>query len=151
MRRNLSFKAVSRLIVCSLLTFSVCTPTAWAHHGGGTFSATRCFTFTGTVKQVAWTNPHAWLYVQVNKGQGTELWGFEFGSIAGLSRAGFRPRDFAVGSEVTVQAYANRDPTKRTGSASGVTLADGRNVRGGAIAGTTPAGGRQAASCPAFK
>jgi len=152
MGSNLSFKAVSRLVASALLVLGVSAPPVSAHHGGGTFSADRCFKFTGSVRQVAWANPHAWLYVNVDKGKGkTELWGFEFGSIAGLSRAGFRPKDFAVGTKVKVQAYANRDATKHTGSVSGLVLPDGRDVRGGPIAGTAPAGGAQATKCPEYK
>ena len=133
------------------------TSIAWAHHGGGTFDAKRCFVFKGTVKQVAWANPHAWLYVQVEKpGGASELWGFEFGSISGLSRAGFRPSDFAIGTKVTVTGYANRNPEKRTGSANRLVLPDGRDVGGAEIAGTAPAGGpaggaKGAANCPDYK
>lgn len=125
-----------------LSVLCACTSTAWAHHGGGTFDANRCFVFTGTVKQVAWANPHAWIYVQVEKAGGaSELWGFEFGSISGLSRAGYRPADFATGTKVTVTGYANRNPEKHTGSASRLILPDGRDSSGSDIAGTAPAGG----------
>ena len=124
-----------------LLALSICTSTAWAHHGGGTFDASKCFAFKGTVRQVAWANPHAWLYVQVQKPEGTsELWGFEFGTVGSLSRAGFRPSDFAIGTKVSVTAYSNRDMTKHTGSANRLILPDGRDVTGAGIAGTAPAG-----------
>ena len=68
----------------------------------------------------------------------TELWGFEFGTVGGLSRAGFRPSDFATGTKVTVTAYANRDMAKHTGSANRLILPDGRDVSGSGIAGTAP-------------
>jgi hypothetical protein len=125
-----------------LLALSLCTSAAWAHHGGGTFDANRCFAFKGTVRQVAWSNPHAWLYVQVDKPSGAaELWGFEFGTVSGLSRAGFRPADFAQGTKVTVTAFANRAVEKHTGSAKRLILPDGRDVAGSDIAGTAPSGG----------
>ena len=124
-----------------LVALSICTSTAWAHHGGGTFDATKCFAFKGTVRQVAWANPHAWLYVQVQKPDNTsELWGFEFGTVGSLSRAGFRPSDFAIGTKVSVTAYSNRDVSKHTGSANRLILPDGRDVTGAGIAGTAPAG-----------
>jgi hypothetical protein len=155
MRIGYLFKRVGWLsVLCA------CASTAWAHHGGGTFDAKRCFVFKGTVKQVAWTNPHAWVYVEVEKSKGaTELWGFEFGSISSLSRAGFRPSDFAKGTKVTVTGYANRNPEKHTGSANRLVLPDGRDVGGAAIAGTAPAGGATGpagaapapVSCPAYK
>jgi hypothetical protein len=132
-----------------LLALGLCTSPAWAHHGGGTFDATKCFSFKGAVRQVAWANPHAWLYVQVDKpGSAPELWGFEFGTVAGLSRAGFRPSDFAEGTKVSVTAYANRDLVKHTGSANRLVLADGRDVSGAGIAGTAPAGAPPVAYIP---
>jgi hypothetical protein len=81
------------------------------------------------------------LYVQVQKPAGeSELWGFEFGTVGGLSRAGFRPSDFAIGTKVSLTAFANRDVAKHTGSASRLILPDGRDVTGAGIAGTAPAG-----------
>jgi hypothetical protein len=134
-------KASSSKVISWLLALGLCTSPAWAHHGGGTFDATKCFNFKGAVRQVAWANPHAWLYVQVEKPQGgTELWGFEFGTVGGLSRAGFRPSDFAQGTKVSVTAYSNRDLQKHTASANRLVLPDGRDVTGAGIAGTAPAG-----------
>ena len=148
-----------------LLVLSICTSTAGAHHGGGTFDPSKCFAFKGTIRQLAWANPHAWLYVQVQKEAGdSELWGFEFGTVGGLSRAGFRPSDFAIGTKVSVTAYANRDLSKHTGSANRLILPDGRDVTGAGIAGTAPAGTpptaggpppgagpAPAANCPEYK
>jgi len=143
-----------------LLALSLCTSTAWAHHGGGTFDANNCLVFKGTVRQVAWSNPHAWIYVEVEKAKGTsELWGFEFGTVSALSRAGFRPTDFPQGTKVTITAYANRDLEKHTGSANRLILPDGRDVSGSGISGTTPAGGpspgagpaRGTANCPDYQ
>jgi hypothetical protein len=132
-----------------LLVLSMCTSAAWAHHGGGTFDPNKCFAFRGTIRQVAWANPHAWLYVQVLKGTGeSELWGFEFGTVGGLSRAGFRPSDFAIGTKVSVTAYTNRDVAKHTGSANRLVLPDGRDVTGAGIAGTAPAGAPPGAGGP---
>ena len=136
MRNGYSIKKAACLVALGL-----CTTSAWAHHGGGTFDANKCYSFKGTVRQVAWANPHAWLYVQVEKPAGqSELWGFEFGTVGGLSRAGFRPSDFAIGTKVSVTAYANREIEKHTGSASRLILPDGRDVTGAGIAGTAPAG-----------
>jgi hypothetical protein len=130
-----------------LLALGLCTSTAWAHHGGGTFDANKCFAFKGTVRQVAWANPHAWLYVTVDKGAGApELWGFEFGTVGGLSRAGFRPSDFAQGSKVSVVAYSNREVVKHTASVTRLILADGRDVTGAGVAGTAPANAPPAAA-----
>jgi hypothetical protein len=147
MRNDSSIKKVGWLTVLSL-----CTSTAWAHHGGGTFDANKCFVFKGTVRQVAYVNPHAWIYVQVEKpGAASELWGFEFGGLGGLVRAGVKDTDFGKGTKVTVTAYANRAVEKHTASANKVILGDGRQVGGSDIAGTAPAGGTGSANCPDYK
>jgi hypothetical protein len=137
-----------------MLALGLCTSTAMAHHGGGTFDANKCFSFKGAVRQVAWANPHAWLYVTVDKPGGPpELWGFEFGTVGSLSRAGFRPSDFAQGTKVSLVAYSNRDVVKHTASANRLVLPDGRDVTGAGIAGTAPAGAPTAgpANCPDYK
>lgn len=142
-------KHVSRTTAAWLLVLGFGTSTAWAHHGGGTFDPNKCFAFQGTIRQVAWANPHAWLYVQVQKAAGdSELWGFEFGTIGGLTRAGFRPSDFTIGTKVSVTAYTNRDLAKHTGSANRLILPDGRDVTGAGIAGTAPAGAPPGAGAP---
>lgn len=139
------------------LVLCVCSSAAWAHHGGGTFDPKKCFTFQGTVRQVAWVNPHAWIYVEVPKaGAKDELWGFEFGSIPGLVRLGFRPSDFAIGTKVNVTAHVNREIEKHTGSARQLILPDGRTLKGQDVAGATqvgPAGGAPGAAtaeCPDY-
>jgi hypothetical protein len=147
-----------------LLALGLCTSTAWAHHGGGTFDANKCYSFKGAVRQVAWANPHAWLYVTVDKpGSAPELWGFEFGTVGSLSRAGFRPSDFAQGSKVSLVAYSNREVVKHTASVTRLILADGRDVTGAGVAGTAPSNAPApaagagpgaapaAANCPEYK
>jgi len=118
---------------------------ASAHHSGGAFDPNKCFVFKGTVRQLAWANPHSWIYLLVPRPDGsTELWGFEIGTIDTLASEGFRPSDFSRGTKVTVAAHANRDPGKHTGSSSRLVLPNGR-VIGGA-----PAGGGQPVSCPNY-
>lgn len=132
-----------------LMSVGLAVPPVSAHHGGGTFDPNRCFVFTGTVRQLAWTNPHSWIYVTVPRANGaSELWGFEFGTISGLSRAGLRPNNFTAGTRVTVTAHVNRDRTKHTGASSRLVLADGRVVGGADAQGTVPTGATS--NCPAY-
>jgi hypothetical protein len=136
-----SFQKIAKLTACSLAVLGAATSSAWAHHGGGTFDATKCYNFNGTIRQMAWVNPHSWIYIDVTKTDGTkELWGFELSTVSGLSREGFRPEDFVKGSKVTVSGNANRDAKVHTASTRSLKLADGRMVAGGA-AGTVATGG----------
>jgi hypothetical protein len=134
------------------LCAALCASPASAHHGGGAFDPNKCFVFEGTVRQLAWTNPHSWIYVQVKKSNGAnELWGFEFGTVSGLARAGFRPSDFPTGAKVTVTAHVNRDPTRHTGSSSKLVLANGRVIGGAEALGSVPGGpGGPGPGAPAY-
>ncbi len=138
---KLGWRTLSWLVATGLCTSLGGTP-AFAHHGGGTFDPNKCYIFDGAVRQLSWTNPHSWIYVQVNKSNGSnELWGFEFGTVSGLARAGFRPSDFPEGTKVTVTANVNRDPSRHTGSSSKLVLvASGRTVGGGDALGSVPGG-----------
>jgi hypothetical protein len=127
---------------------------ASAHHGGGTFDPNKCYVFEGTVRQLAWSNPHSWIYVQVPKAGKSELWGFEFGTISGLARAGFRPSDFPEGTKVTVTAHVNRDPKRHTASSSKLVLANGRTIGGadalGSVPGAPGSGPAKPVACPNY-
>ncbi len=64
---------------------------ALAHHSFAVFDRTKKVTLTGTVKDFQWTNPHAWIQVDVpdEKGQSTE-WGVECGSPNMMARTGWK-------------------------------------------------------------
>ncbi|EIZ79801.1 hypothetical protein WSK_1609 [Novosphingobium sp. Rr 2-17] len=155
MFHGLSFKKTGRRVLALLAATGLCASAASAHHGGGAFDPNKCFVFKGTVRQLAWTNPHSWIYVQAAKEDGTnELWGFEFGTVSGLARAGFRPSDFPVGTKVTVTAHVNRAPGRHTGSSSKLVLPNGRVIGGaealGSVPGGAPGGARKPVPCPAY-
>lgn len=149
MFRYLTRSKMNLAALCALVVTGLGVPPASAHHGGGTFDPNRCFVFQGTVRQLAWTNPHSWIYVTVPRSNGaSELWGFEFGTIAGLARAGLRPSNFPAGTRVTVTAHVNRDRTRHTGASSRLVLPDGRVIGGADAQGTVPRGATSA--CPEY-
>src|SRR5438552_12672400 len=76
---------------------------AVAHHSFAMFDATKTMTVEGTVKEFHWTNPHSWIFVNVNDGEGhlTE-WAIELGSPGGLSRQGWVPKTLVPGMNVKV-------------------------------------------------
>ena len=49
-----------------------------AHHSFAAFDTQTQKTVTGTVKQVEWTNPHIWIWLDVPNAQGgVDVFGFE--------------------------------------------------------------------------
>jgi hypothetical protein len=114
--------------------------TASAHHSlSSEFDISKTTTITGTVTKMEWTNPHAWLHVEVKDEQGqVALWNIEFGSPNSLYRRGWRRTDLPERVVVAVTGYLAKDGSK-TISASDVKLPDGRTL----FAGTRPGGAGQ--------
>lgn len=78
---------------------------AVAHHAfSAEFDADKPVKLTGTVTKLEWTNPHAWIYVDVKDGAGkVENWGFELASPNGLMRLGWTRFSLKPGDEVTIE------------------------------------------------
>jgi len=105
---------------------------ASAHHAfAAEFDATKPVKVSGTVTKVEWTNPHAWLYVDV-KGENGKVanWSFELGSPNGLMRQGWRRTALKEGDQVTLEGYGAKDGSN-TANARSVTLPDGRKLFSG--------------------
>ena len=43
---------------------------AWAHHSHANYNTDEFTTLSGTITEVAWTNPHVWIYMEVANAQG---------------------------------------------------------------------------------
>ena len=78
---------------------------AAAHHAfGAEFDAAKRVKLTGAVTKLDWTNPHAWIYVDVKDETGTIAnWGFELASPNGLMRSGWTRFSLKPGDVVTVE------------------------------------------------
>ena len=58
---------------------------ALAHHSHANYEKAEFIEMEGTVTQVMWMNPHVWLYMEVEKDDGTSsVWALEGGSIGAL-------------------------------------------------------------------
>jgi hypothetical protein len=98
---------------------------ALAHHSFAVFDRTKKVTLTGTVKDFQWTNPHAWIQVEVpdDKGHTTE-WGVECGSPNMMVRTGWKKTSVKPGDRITVIVNPLLDG-RTNGSLVTATLADG--------------------------
>lgn len=90
-----------------LLLLSLAAST-YAHHGFVSwFDMTRLTTVKGTVTNFDWTNPHAYIYLDVKDEKGNlEKWSAELGALGMLARAGWRRDTLKPGDEIT--AIGNR-------------------------------------------
>ena len=86
---------------------------AAAHHSTAPFDTTTSQTLSGTVKQVDWTNPHTWVWIDVpNDKNGVDTWGFEGMSPNYLGRRGWTKSTLKPGDKISVTFRPLRDGSK---------------------------------------
>ena len=112
-------------------TFVAAVP-AIAHHAfAAEFDADKPIKLTGKVVEMRWSNPHAWIYLDVAGASGkTERWAFETGAANGLFRRGWRKEDLPAGTVLVIQGWQARNGSN-TANAGSITFPDGRRLFAG--------------------
>jgi hypothetical protein len=130
---------VMGVLVC---VFGLASP-AVAHHSFAMFDIAKPVTITGDVTSFEWTNPHAYIEVDVPDGKGGQRhWSIELGSTSILMRAGWKFNTLKKGDKVTALVSPLR--TGEPGSLlNRITLSDGRVLTNG------PGGGAATPATPA--
>ena len=128
--RTLGYPAAMAVTVALLAETAV-----GAHHSfAAEFDETRPIKVTGKVIEMKWSNPHAWIYVDVAGDDGkTVKWGFETGGVNALYRRGWRKDDLPVGTVVVIDGWRARNGTS-TVNAFSITFPDGRRLFAGTSA-----------------
>jgi hypothetical protein len=100
-----------------------------AHHAfNAEFDAKRPVKFKGTVTKMVWVNPHAWIYVDVKKADGSvEEWMVEAGTPNTLLRRGLTRQSLPAGTEITVDGYQSKDGSLRANGRD-LTLPNGQTL-----------------------
>lgn len=114
-----------RYIFLAVLGLAATLPT-YAHHSfAAEYDSKTMITVTGRVSKVEWTNPHAYVHVDVTDSTGkVTTWSLEGYPPNTLKRTGF-PRDvLKLGINVTITAYKAKDGSN-TGAGREVTFPDG--------------------------
>ena len=99
-----------RRLACFLIATLAVTMTGWAHHSHGNYEMTQYTEFDGTVTDLYFINPHAWLYVDVETEAGeTITWAMEAAGATTLTRAGISEDELKPGDRIHVKCHALRD------------------------------------------
>jgi hypothetical protein len=98
----------SALLAAALLAATAGTATA--HHSFAAFNMNEEKSVTGIVKQVEWTNPHIWIWVDVrNENGAVDVYGFEGMSPNYLERRNWTRTTLKPGDKVTVSYRPLKD------------------------------------------
>ena len=100
-----------------------------AHHSfSAEFDANKQVKLEGKVVKMEWSNPHTWLFLDVEKPDGTvEHWSVEGGAPAVLLRAGWNRNSLPAGTKIIVQGFQSKDGALRANSRS-IEFPDGRKL-----------------------
>ena len=103
-----------------------------AHHSfAAEFDVKKPIKLAGKVTQMRWSNPHAWLYLDVTGPDGKVVsWAFEMNATNGLLRAGWRKEDLPAGTVLVVDGFQARNG-QPVANATSVTFTDGRRLFAG--------------------
>ena len=126
--------------IATMTLMALTAGSAAAHHSfSAEYDDKKPLKLTGTLTAMKWSNPHAWIYVDVKDKSGKVVnWAFETGGANALYRRGWRKQDLAVGTVVTIEAFQARNGTP-TANAQSILMPDGKRLFAGssAPAGTT--------------
>jgi hypothetical protein len=117
------FRGVALIFVLVALAVPV-----GAHHSfSAEYDANKPVKLTGKVIEMKWSNPHAWIYVEVKGKDGKAV------------KRGWRREDLVAGTQLVVDGYQARNGTP-TANATSITFTDGRKLFAGSSQGSTTGG-----------
>jgi hypothetical protein len=91
------------------LPFLLLPVLAQAHHGIANFNLNLDVEISGTISDIAFVNPHSWLYVDVTAADGSVTnWKCELRAATVLRRSGWSKEMFEIGSTVTITGSPDR-------------------------------------------
>ena len=102
-----------------------------AHHGMAAFDTTHTVKMEGTITDIEWINPHAFIYADLKDDTGKVAnWKLELGSLGMLTKyGGWTESTVKRGDHVIVQGFRAKDGSPYM-SLGRIWLPDGRSLEG---------------------
>ena len=102
-----------------------------AHHSQAMFDLTKTVTLNGVVAKFQYSNPHIYVFLEVQQDGKVELLRLEGGRPTALNKLGWSSRKLRVGEKVAVTISPSRDGAN-LGLLRSLTRADGERLEAGA-------------------
>ena len=100
----------------------------FAHHSTAEYDTTALTTVKGTVTQFEWSNPHAYIYMEVKDDKGkTAKWTAELASLGMLARVNWKRDTVKPGDEITIIGNRARNGTNQM-RLNKIVFADGQEL-----------------------
>ena len=126
----------TRAIIAAAAALAVAVP-ALAHHSFAMFNQRQIMTLEGTVSEFQWTNPHAFIEMDVVANGATQHWSIELNSPNNLKRQGWTRSALKRGDRISLRMNPLRDGN-HGGLFLDVRLPDGRTLDSGLPKNGTP-------------
>ena len=100
---------LSSLILAVLCAVAAALPVP-AHHSQGMYDLSAWTTMEGTVRQVRWSNPHAWVFLDVEDEQGqVQTWALEGARPNSIEESGVRRDHLLPGDRISARCHRLKD------------------------------------------
>ena len=112
-----------------VLALSATVPVLAHHSFSAEFDGSKAVKLTGEVTKLEWSNPHAYLYLDVKDASGNvSNWKIELGSPNNLTRLGWKRVSVQVGDQVTVEGSLGRYQPNLANARSTILLRTGERL-----------------------
>ena len=121
----------TRNIGAILVAATLMAGSALAHHSfTAEFDQNKPIKLSGKVTEMKFSNPHSWIYIDVETNGKVVNWALETGAANALIRRGWRKNDLPAGTVLQVDGWQARNGSP-TANVSTVTFTDGRRLFAG--------------------
>ena len=123
---------LKRTIATTTLGVMLITASLAAHHAfSSEFDQDKPVLLEGSLTKADWTNPHAWLYIDVKGADGKAVnWAIEMGPPNALLRRGWKKSSMQFGAILKVEGFAAKNG-KEFANATNITMPDGTKIFAG--------------------